>query len=506
MERAVILVISGEELAVFGLLVFSGKAVNPRVGFGFGDLESRGDFLRRAAVIDDRFDGERARELGAFEEQAIGGDFLDDGATGDRPSGMKIGGSFCLDRGEIGDHGDHRDEVATVPGLGRLESERGVGNRLFDSDGNVLGFHAIGGDGFELEDGGGVGVHPSCVDGVGVLIDGHDGLAVWAFEDPKAFLGTAGLGGDGDTFSFFYDHRWGGNGEDFSCGGWGTDERLEGVLVLETEANPVSGAGDFGDADFIDIAVGLPISIPVSDKHSAGTFEIHEGFGGGDELAIDVGFLGAVGGVSVDHMIPLIEGDGIGAFEAATDVEWAEDTDEEFAAAAFHAPAEEAAAPRSGEFVVLEPELGGGGRIAGGIVGNFFPADHPWPTVDEIERLADHSGARGCAEIGGGERADSVLRILRIVEMHHGDEAVGFVEDCGATGLAFGLRISPMELDDLVGVAFDQRDANPDAGLAGGGVPLFDLVGEGLTSGGEAEICAMGLGGLEVERGLIEAD
>ena len=85
-------------------------------------------------------------------------------------------------------------------------------------------------------------------------------------------------------------------------------------MVLETEANPVGGAGDFGDADFIDIAVGLPVSIPVSDEHSAGTFEIHEGFGGGDELAIDVGFLGAVGGVSVDHMIPLIEGDGIGAF------------------------------------------------------------------------------------------------------------------------------------------------------------------------------------------------
>ena len=44
-ESAVILVISGEELTIFGLLVFGRKAANPRVGFGFGDLESCGDFL-----------------------------------------------------------------------------------------------------------------------------------------------------------------------------------------------------------------------------------------------------------------------------------------------------------------------------------------------------------------------------------------------------------------------------------------------------------------------------
>jgi len=79
-------------------------------------------------------------------------------------------------------------------------------------------------------------------------------------------------------------------------------------------------------------------------------------------------------------------------------------------------------------------------------------------------------------------------------------------EDIGGARFAGGVALAPIHLDFLARVAGDGGDFHPHAGGAGGGVPLFDLIGQGHAGGGgKAEVLAVGPSLAEGEVVMVEA-
>ena len=104
--------------------------------------------------------------------------------------------------------------------------------------------------------------------------------------------------------------------------------------------------------------------------------------------------------------------------------------------------------------------------------------------------------ASGRAGILGRDGADFILQ--RLVQVQDAGIAVVGIEDRGPAGFAGGIGLAPMQLDFLMRVALDRRDAHPDAGRALRRIPLLDLIGQGVAAAvAEADVLAVGLAWLK---------
>ena len=68
-----------------------------------------------------------------------------------------------------------------------------------------------------------------------------------------------------------------------------------------------------------------------------------------------------------------------------------------------------------------------------------------------------------------------------------------------AIALAGSLIMAPMHPDRLLIIPLDRGNPHPDRGVAGRGIPIFDLVCQRLSLGGEADVIAPGLRLTEIE-------
>ena len=121
----------------------------------------------------------------------------------------------------------------------------------------------------------------------------------------------------------------------------------------------------------------------------------------------------------------------------------------------------------------------------------------------EMPAVADHRANRRCAGIDGRDAADFVHE--RLVHVQDAAIAVLGIEHCRPARFAPSGGVAPIHRDRLPRGADDRRDANPNAGRALVGVPLFDLISQRGPAGvGEANILAMLLCLAEIERLSIE--
>ena len=140
-----------------------------------------------------------------------------------------------------------------------------------------------------------------------------------------------------------------------------------------------------------------------------------------------------------------------------------------------------------------DPGLGGMRIGTRGKCRGILPALNPAFSV-EMQAFADDGTASRGADILGLERAHVVFRrINRIAHVHDDHVPVGLVEHGRSLGFGGRIGLAPVHLDFLAGIAPDQRNADPDAGLPGGRVPLLDLVGQRLAIRREADIVAFGI-------------
>ena len=156
------------------------------------------------------------------------------------------------------------------------------------------------------------------------------------------------------------------------------------------------------------------------------------------------------------------------------------------------------------EFVRLEPRLGGMGGGGERIGPDLPPAVHT-PATGEVPARANHAGCRRGAGILQGNRSRLIAE--RLVHVPSAQIAIGFIEDGRAIRLAGGIALTPIQGNFLPRIAGDGRNAHPDGGGSGGGIPVIDLIGQRQSgAGSEAEVLALGLGFVETEPVLVQAD
>ena len=117
--------------------------------------------------------------------------------------------------------------------------------------------------------------------------------------------------------------------------------------------------------------------------------------------------------------------------------------------------------------------------------------------------IADDAGGHRGAAILEGERAELILECL----IHVDDTRITIVStEYGRTvGFTNSIRLAPMDLEFLTGVAFDLRDFHPHAGLAMRRFPFLNLIGQGLASRRKPQVLALGLGLAEIKTALVQA-
>ena len=127
-----------------------------------------------------------------------------------------------------------------------------------------------------------------------------------------------------------------------------------------------------------------------------------------------------------------------------------------------------------------EPNFGGVGVRAGGIVQNLVSAEDAL-AAGQMPSCTDNAlcGRRAC--VCAGQRAGIVAH--RIVHVPNAEIAIRFIEDRLAIGLAGRIRVAPMQLDLLPRIPRDQRHAHPDASETLRSIPLFNLKREPLAGG-----------------------
>ena len=122
----------------------------------------------------------------------------------------------------------------------------------------------------------------------------------------------------------------------------------------------------------------------------------------------------------------------------------------------------------------------------------------------ELAGQTDHAGPGGGSLVLWCDHPEFVLE--GIIHVEHADKSVVGTEDGGSTGFCGGVRLSPMDLEFLTGIALDFRHPDPDGALAIGRVPLFYLKREGISGGGgEAQIRSIGCGFAEIEELAIQS-
>ena len=145
--------------------------------------------------------------------------------------------------------------------------------------------------------------------------------------------------------------------------------------------------------------------------------------------------------------------------------------------------------------------MGSGGERIGP---NLPPAVHT-PATGKVSARADHAGRSGGASILHGDRSRLIAE--RLVHVPRAQIAIGLIENGRAIRLAGGIALTPIQADFLTRITGDGRDAHPDGGGSGGGIPVIDLIGQRQSSAGsEAEVLALGLGFVETEPVLVQAD
>ena len=134
-----------------------------------------------------------------------------------------------------------------------------------------------------------------------------------------------------------------------------------------------------------------------------------------------------------------------------------------------------------------------------------LPAAVHTPATGKVSARADHAGRSGGIGILHGDRSRLIAE--RLVHVPCAQIAIGFVKDCRAIRLAGGITLTPIQGDFLTRIAGDSRDTHPDGGGSGGGIPVIDLIGQRQSvAGSKAEVLALGLGFIETEPVLVQAD